>query len=154
MRSIIKDVLKRLGPKYADPKAVDLVYNTGLVESKYGYLRQVQGPAVGFMQIEPFTAVDTCINYLQFREKLMKQVADVCYLDVKYFTDPTIDDWKFILTTNISAMVVFSRLHYRRVPKPLPRTVNEQAVYWKAYYNTAKGKGSVDKFLEIVRLYG
>ncbi len=154
MRGIINDVLQKLGSKYADPKALDLVYNTGLVESKYVYLKQIKGPAVGFMQIEPFTAVDTCINYLQFRESLMKKVAEVCYLDWKYFIDPTEEDWRYILSTNIAAMVIFCRLHYRRVPKPLPRTLEEQAIYWKSYYNTAKGKGTPEHFAEIVSKYG
>ena len=43
MRSIINDVLQKLGDKYAAPEAIDLVYNTGLVESKYVYLMQKGG---------------------------------------------------------------------------------------------------------------
>ena len=46
-----------------------------------------------------------------------------------------------------------ARLHYRRVPKPLPRTIEEQAVYWKSFYNTSKGRGTTEKFLEIVKKY-
>ena len=57
MRGIINDVLQKLGDKYADPKALDLVYNTGLVESKYVYLKQIKGPAVGFAQIEPWVGI-------------------------------------------------------------------------------------------------
>tara|TARA_Y100001963_G_scaffold156838_1_gene251430 strand:- start:864 stop:1346 length:483 start_codon:yes stop_codon:yes gene_type:complete len=154
MRGIINDVLQKLGDKYADPKALDLVYNTGLVESKYVYLKQMKGPAVGFFQIEPWVGVSTCNDYLKFRESLMKQVAEVCFLDWKYFLEPKEEEWRYILTTNIAAQIVFCRLHYRRVPKPLPRTLEEQASQWKQYYNTAKGKGTPEHFMEIVSKYG
>ena len=154
MRGIINDVLQKLGDKYADPRALDLVYNTGLVESKYVYLKQVKGPAVGHWQIEPWVGVSICNDYLKFRDPLMKKVAEVCYLDWKYFLKPVEDDWRFILTTNLAAQIVFCRLHYWRVPKPLPRTLEEQAIQWKQYYNTAKGKGTPEHFAEIVSKYG
>lgn len=154
MREVITEVLNALGSKYADPKAIDLVYNTGLVESKYVYLKQIKGPARGFWQCEPFSGVDICINYLKYRESLMKKVAEVCLLDWKYFLNPTEDSMQFILTTNIAAQIIFCRLHYRRVPKALPRTLEEQATYWKDWYNTHKGKGTPQHFAEIVSKYG
>ncbi len=154
MRDIIHGVINLLGAKYADQRALELVYNTGLVESKYVYLKQMKGPARGFFQCEPHNAVDICDNYLKYRDSLMKKVAEVCMLDWKYFLKPNEDDWRFILTTNIAAQIIFCRLHYRRVPKPLPRTLEDQALYWKKYYNTAKGKGTPEHFAEIVSKYG
>ena len=154
MRGIVNDVLQKLGEKYADPKALDLVYNTGLVESKYVYLQQIKGPARGFFQCEPWVAVDVCTNYLKYRESLMKKVAKVCMLDWNVFMTPDEDQWRYILTTNVAAQIVLCRLHYRRVPKPLPRTLEEQAHYWKDYFNTAKGKGTPEHFMEIVSKYG
>ena len=41
MRDIIHGVINLLGKKYADQRALELVYNTGLVESKYVYLKQI-----------------------------------------------------------------------------------------------------------------
>jgi len=154
MRGIIHDVIYSLGEKYADQRALELVYNTGLVESKYVYLKQMKGPARGFFQCEPWVAVDICDNYLKYRESLMKKVAEVCMLDWRYFIKPHEDDWRFILTTNIAAQIIFCRLHYRRVPKPLPRTLEDQAFYWKKFYNSAKGKGTPEHFAEIVTKYG
>ena len=154
MRGIINDVLQKLGDKYADPKALDLVYNTGLVESKYVYLKQIKGPAVGWFQIEEWVGISLIKDYLQFRESLMKKVADVCKIDWKYFIDPKEDDWRYILTVNIAAQIVFCRLHYWRVPKSLPSTIEQQASQWKQYYNTAKGRGTESKFIEIVKKYG
>ena len=154
MREVITDTLNALGPKYADPKAIDLVYNTGLVESKYVYLKQIKGPARGYFQMEPFTSMDICSNYLKYREELMKKVAEVSMLDWKYFINPQESDWQHILTSNLYAQICMTRMHYRRVPKPLPLTLLEQSVYWKAYYNTHKGKGTPKHFAEIVSKYG
>ena len=99
-------------------------------------------------------AVDICENYLKYREDLMKKVAEACLLDWRYFLEPKEVDWRFILTTNLAAQIAICRLHYRRVPKKLPTTLEEQAVFWKEYYNTAKGAGTPAKFLEIVKKYG
>tara|TARA_Y100000310_G_C20449928_1_gene700187 strand:+ start:202 stop:690 length:489 start_codon:yes stop_codon:yes gene_type:complete len=156
MRSIINDVLQKLGDDYCTPEALDLVYNTGLVESKYIYLMQKGGNNIarGVFQCEPITALDIINNYLKYREKLMKKVAEVCMLDWSFFTSPNEDDWRYILTTNIAAQIVFCRIHWRRVPKALPRTLEQQAKQWKSYYNTAKGAGTPEKFMEIVKKYG
>ena len=152
MMSIIKDTLKGVGSKYCTDDAVILVHRTGLVESKYQYLMQVGGDNIarGFFQCEPWVAVDVCENYLKYRTDLMKRVADACYLDWSYFVDPDEDSWRHILTTNIAAQIILCRLHYRRVPKPLPKTLDDQAQYWKTYYNTSKGSGTVEHFKEIV----
>jgi hypothetical protein len=156
MRSIINDVLQKLGDKYAAPEAIDLVYNTGLVESKYVYLMQKGGNNIarGFFQCEPWVAMSLCKDYLQYRQKLMKNVAEICHLDWSYFNDPDEDKWRSVLTTNIIAQIVVCRLHYWRVPKKLPRTLEEMAHFWKDFYNTAKGSGTPAHFAEIVSKYG
>ncbi len=152
MYVLIKETLESLGEKYYSHDAMMLIYNTGLVESRYKYLMQKGGTNVarGFFQCEPWVAVSVCKDYLQYRESLMKKVAEVCYLDLKYFIKPNKDDWKNILTTNITAQIVFCRLHYWRVPKKLPKTIDEQALYWKRYYNTEKGAGTIKHFKDII----
>jgi len=40
------------------------------------------------------------------------------------------------------AACLFARLHYLWEPTPVPATVDEQAAYWKQYYNTVAGKGT------------
>ena len=154
MIELIDDVLTRLGDKYNSNKALELVYNTGLVESKYVYLKQIKGPARGVFQCEPWVALDIINNYLKYRESLMKKVAEVCELDWSHFTNPNEKKWEFILTTNLAAQIVMCRLHYRRVPKPLPKNLLDQANYYKKYYNTYKGKATPEHFMEIVTKYG
>lgn len=156
MLSVVKDTLEKMGAKYAGQNAMLLVYRTGLVESKYQYIMQKGGSNIarGFWQCEPWVAVSLCNDYLKYREPLMKKVADICYLDWKYFLNPKEEDWREILTTNLIAGIVACRLHYWRVPKPMPKTLDEQAAYWKRWYNTTKGAGTEEHFKELVIKYG
>ena len=156
MMTVIKDALEKMGSKYCSHDAIMLVYRTGLVESKYEYLMQKGGSNIarGFFQIEPWTSVDCIKNYLFYRPELMKDVSRGSNVDLKYFTDPKDEDWKFILTTNIAAQILMCRMHWRRVPERLPKTIEEQARQWKKFYNTAKGAGTEKHFMEIVSKYG
>ena len=152
IKKLIAEVLKDL--KLDSVQAESLVFNTGLVESKYEYLMQVKGPAIGFFQCEVPTAIDICLNFLQFRSKLMKQVAHTCMIDIKYFLNPKEDDWRRFLQYNLALQIAMCRLHYRRVPEKLPNNVTEQARQWKRWYNTKKGKGTEKHFIELVEKYG
>ena len=49
IKSLIRDVCIQLGDKYAKEEALDIVYATGLVESKYEYIEQIgTGPAKSY----------------------------------------------------------------------------------------------------------
>jgi len=47
------------------------------------------------------------------------------------------------------------RLHYRRVNAPLPKAndIQGMADYWKAHYNTVKGKGTPSEFVTHYNQY-
>jgi hypothetical protein len=45
------------------------------------------------------------------------------------------------------AAAVFARLHYKLVRDAIPQTLDGRAAYWKRFYNTFAGKGTVDKYL-------
>tara|TARA_R110002020_G_scaffold138134_2_gene307922 strand:+ start:647 stop:1135 length:489 start_codon:yes stop_codon:yes gene_type:complete len=156
MLAVIKKTLEKMGSKYASQDAMMLVYRTGLVESRYEYIMQKGGGNIarGHWQCEPWVAVSLCKDYLQYRKELLKKVAEICHLDWSYFTNPQEDKWREVLTTNLIAGVVVCRLHYWRVPKKMPKTLDEQAAYWKRWYNTSKGAGTVDHFKELVMKYG
>lgn len=42
---------------------------------------------------------------------------------------------------------IFCRLKYRLVPEAIPSTVEGRAAYWKRYYNTVAGKGTVEEYI-------
>lgn len=48
-----------------------------------------------------------------------------------------------VIFGNDRVACVFARLHYSRVPLPIPAGALAQAEYWKKHYNTVKGSGDV-----------
>ena len=140
IKKIIKLSLQHLGLDSEDAR--EMLYVTGKAESGYKTLQQYGGgPALGFFQMEPNTAIDIWDNYVMYRPK---------YRDKLYslgFDDSNVE---FCLLSNIGLQAAFCRLHYRRVPSALPKSDNlvAQAKYWKKYYNTHLGKGTIKHFME------
>ena len=144
MEKAIKDII-RLALEHLDLDSEDarsLIYTTGKAESDYKTLQQYGGgPALGFFQMEPATCRDIWENYVMYRPK---------YRDKLYalgFDDGTLE---FCLLSNIGLQAALCRLHYRRVPSALPKAGNleAQAKYWKEFYNTKLGKGTIEHFIE------
>ena len=122
--------------------AINLLMGTAAQESHLGYyLRQVNGPALGAYQMEPTTVVDIWQNYLRFRPE--KAVA-VMRASGVYSSLPE------ALEYNLAYSTCMARLHYLRVKDPLPDKDNIYglACYWKKFYNTDKGRGTVAEFEE------
>lgn len=152
IKSLIKDVCVQLGEKYAKEEALDIIYATGLVESKYEYIEQIgTGPARSFWQVEPETAVDNCKNFISARPELMQRAADILGIDPYHFIDPQPDNWDWILRTNIAAGILHCRIKYWRVPESIEHSPEGLAKYWKEHYNTAEGAGSVEHFLLLTK---
>jgi len=52
IRSLVEDTCQRMGDKFASEDAISLVVATGIVESRYEYIRQMgDGPARSFWQV-------------------------------------------------------------------------------------------------------
>ena len=140
IKRIIKLSLQHLDLDSEDARS--LIYNTGKAESDYKTLQQYGGgPALGFFQMEPATCRDIWENYVMYRPK---------YRDKLYalgFDEGTLE---FCLLSNVGLQAALCRLHYRRVPSPLPKADNleAQAKYWKEFYNTKLGKGTIKHFIE------
>ena len=140
-----------MGDKYAKKEAVDLVLATGIIESRYEYIKQMNdGPAASFFQVEPQTAVDNCQHFLSHRKPLMKNCAFASRVDIKYWQMYDLDIWSEILEKNIAAGIVHCRIKYWRVPKRMPNTIEGMAEYWKEFYNSSEGKGNPEEFVEQV----
>ena len=139
IRDIIGSTLEIL--ELDSEEASSLIYRTGMAESGYRALKQRGGPALGFFQCEPNTAVDIFDNYVMYRPKYRDKLFQLGFDDAKL---------KFCLLSNIALQVAFCRLHYRRVPSRLPgaNDIEAQAKYWKTFYNTVKGKGTTKHFIE------
>jgi len=154
MKSLIKSTCSQMGDKFASDDAVNLVLATGIVESRYEYIRQMgDGPARSFWQVEAATAVDNLAHYLKHRKKLMSRCAEASLVDLKHWQNLDERIWEEILEKNIAAGIVHCRLKYWRVPKRMPNTIEGMANYWKKYYNTEQGKGNPEHFIDASRKY-
>jgi hypothetical protein len=128
-------------PALASQDAINLVYRTGMHESMYMYLKQVNGPALGFFQIEPATLRDL-VDWLFYNNH--KFEAEVKYLcGERWLEEPEME-----MQTNIKFMIIMCRLYYWRKPGKIPSTIIGQAEYWKKHYNTHLGKGTVAAFVD------
>ena len=134
------------------PEAENLIFGTGLVESNYDYLKQWNnGVARSWWQIEPGMtgAMDTIVNYLHYRKNLLSKCAVAAKVAPFYFRKGVEEEEvRDLLEINISYAIIMCRLKYRRVPKKLPKTVEEMSNYWKKYYNSDLGKGNPKEFIE------
>ncbi len=138
---IIKPALVFIG-HYSKP-AEDLVFGTACVESQCGeYICQLNGPAVGIFQMEPATHDDIYVNFLKYKPELKAKVMKLFAPGLSVAEN---------LKSNLMYAAAMCRIHYLRVSIPIPNDLQGQAEYWKKYYNTAKGKGSVEKYLKAYK---
>lgn len=56
--------------------------------------------------------------------------------------------WAMRMNDNDTIGALFARLHYLRVPERIPSSIPEQAHYWKKFYNTEAGKGTVEQYIK------
>jgi len=136
-------VLEKADPRLASAPAAYLLVGTAAAETGLIVRDQNKGPALGLFQVEPHTFNDVYHRYLQ-RDRNHKLLEAVDSLRI-----PSID-----MLTQLSCNPAFgcaiARIKYWTAPEPLP---NQQDVaglgrYWKTYYNTSAGKGTVEHFIE------
>ena len=128
--------------------AEDLLVGTALAESKLRFLRQIGGgPARGVYQIEPATHDDLWDSYLQSRLPLGTKTNSLLAPRPSQSNQ---------LVTNLAYATAIARLIYWRRPEPLPELgdVVGYAGYWKAHFNTEKGAGEENHFIETYERYG
>lgn len=138
---IIRPTLKHLGLE--SEAAVELLLGTAIQESSLTYLTQLgSGPAKGLFQMEPATHDDIWSNYLAYREELGVKVAKTCNRHRLGQADEMVG--------NLWYATAMARVHYLRVPHPLPAPgdVDAMAAYWKSFYNTHEGAGTEEEYIE------
>ena len=141
MRNLVNSVLNQLKPeiKYSI-HAENLILGTAAQESAYGkYTVQIGGgPARGKFQMEKATHDDIWKNFLKYKPRLAKLV-----LSISGLTEP---DFNSLEKNDIYACAM-CRVHYFRVKEPIHTTINGYAYYWKQFYNTPEGKGTISEFI-------
>lgn len=138
LKALITSVLKELG-LHSD-NAVNLLMGTAAQESHLGkYRKQIGGgPALGIFQMEPATFNDIVKNYLRFKPGLTVKIEGVARVCRFHAED---------IENNDLLAICMARVHYLRVSEAIPSDVEGMARYWKRYYNTPLGKGTVEEFI-------
>lgn len=152
---IVRPILKKF--ELWSPSAENLLLGTAAQESKLGfYIKQigsdftkVGGPALGIYQIEPSTLHDIIDNvYLPIAAKNNSLLHYSIMESSKEEREQRLC-WDLEFTT------IICRLHYCRRKEPLPvyDDIEGLAKYWKKWYNTEKGKGTVEEFIINFKKY-
>lgn len=134
-RGFVSHVLQQVD--LFSPTAVELELGTCAQESHFGtYRKQIRGPALGVMQVEPTT-------FLWLQQKYRDRYPE---LEVR---SPEELEWDDRLS------VIMCRLRYLADPAPLPAPEDllGQAQLWKRVYNTFRGKGTVAEYMENYRRF-
>lgn len=145
LKYVVRPTLGRL--ELDGDTAERLVMGTIAHESKGGtYLKQIQGPALGIVQMEPPTHDDIWHNWLRYRPALAEQLLKLVPL---WATERKSEPDAYLLVTSLEYAVAMCRIHYLRVPEPLPDPdAASLAAYWKEHYNTGAGLGTTAQFIE------
>lgn len=144
LAKIIEPVLCTLPGISSSQAAAQLLLGTAIKESgNFKYRKQIGGPALSFFQIEPESHQDIWDSYLKFRPQLKARIESI-------MTKPDADKLHE-LENNESYAAVMARIKYQRCPEKIPDTndIAEMARYWKKYYNTPLGKGTVKGYLDM-----
>lgn len=129
--------------------AVNLLLGTCAQESLMGYyLHQIKGPALGIYQMEPATHDDIWNNYLKYNQALETKLRCIAYY-FNYNPPTSAKPAPSLLVYSLRYATAMCRVHYLRVSEALPEADDVLALanYWKKYYNTEKGKGTVTDFI-------
>lgn len=151
LRDIVEDTLLEIG--FFSPSAVELVLGTIAVESRGGeYIKQIDGPALGIVQMEPATHRDIWKNYLKYNNSLAMRILVASGLPTPLNLD-VYENEASLLLFNLKYAIAMCRVHYLRVPYALPDADDLQGLahYWKTHYNTHLGAGTVQKFEEAYK---
>ncbi|HCH5589157.1 TPA: hypothetical protein NKZ51_004509 [Vibrio parahaemolyticus] len=143
---VVRPTLKKL--KLHSQAAEQLIVGTIYQESDANFLKQVGGgPALGVIQMEPATYKDIWDNYLAYKRKLANQITELASMES---LDEDMRPHVTQLITNLAFAVAMCRTHYLRKKPPLPKAgdIEGLAKYWKEHYNTPKGAGKVEEFID------
>lgn len=126
-------------------QAVQQLLGTAATESHFVWRKQLGGnPTRGLWQMELTTKQDIWKNYLAYNKKL----SDLVKTFRQDYT-PGEMEW------NDAYACAMARVHYLRVPRPLPQVgdLQGQAEYYKYFFNTPLGAGTPAKYIADWKRY-
>ena len=146
LRELIEETLRQIGLYSKD--ATELIMLTIAQESRLGhFVKQLgNGPALGIAQMEPATFKDHTDHYLRYKQDIKEAIMKACNL-MKWEDKALVYNLKFSIS--------MCRVHYLRNSEPLPvhTNISKMAEYWKKYYNTHLGAGTVEEAINNYQKY-
>ena len=144
LREIVIEVCNVLGHG-SNAMAVDLMLETAAQETHCGQLRDPtpNGAGRGIFQIDPTAFNDIC---QRARANDLAMIYSEFAIDIKKVRHDALDHSPLLAA-------IFCRLFYKLIPAAIPNDLVGRAAYWKKYYNTALGKGSVGEYVNNASLY-
>ncbi len=122
-----------------------LLLGTIAAETRCGYyLKQENGPGTSIYSMERFTEKDIWKNVISPHSKWCDRM--ICE-----FGDRNDD----LLKYNLKYATLMCRFQYARFKEKLPAAtdIKGMAKYWKKYYNTIEGSGTLDHFVKAFHFH-
>jgi hypothetical protein len=118
-----------------------LLYEIMGVETGHGTIKDttISSAGNGIFQHDRFPFED---NQSRYQLKYLQIIKEYFNIDMD------IVKWED-LQTDILKGAIACRLHFKPFPEPIPKDIVGRARYWKRYYNTEAGKGTVHHYLEM-----
>lgn len=118
--------------------AQNLLIETCGAETHHGRTKDLtKGAGMGIMQIDKLPFHD-----IKDRVRESDKIKILDYFDI----DIDLVAWEH-LRYNPLLSLIFARLKYKKIVEVIPDTLEARAMYWKKYYNTIAGKGTLDHYV-------
>jgi hypothetical protein len=145
IRPTLNTIQSDSGTRIAGENAEYMLLGTAIAESgDLNTRRQMNGPALGLFQMEPFTHDDLWNTTLSKPSRKPLKEAILRHFNLPQSQIPDVQ----LLVSNDSYATIMARVRYLPAPDAIPSAtdLNGQAQYWVQYYNRG-GKGTVADYL-------
>ena len=122
--------------------AINLLLETAGAETNRGQTKDLSiGAGMGITQIDR-------LPFLDIKDRLRQKDKEAVYNHFNIDTD--LVKWEH-LRYNPLLCLIFTRLKYKKVPEAIPTTEEGRAKYWKKYYNSIEGKGTIAHYVLSIK---
>ena len=138
----VKKVINRVCYIFNDPAfGYKMVAETIAAETQMGtYPDDTLMTGMGIAQHDRACFEDTKKHSMKYRDMILEKLGvDIRLVEYEH------------LRYNVFLSTLFCRLTYKRFSAPIPRTLEGRKRYWKQNYNTNRGAGTVEHYIESAR---
>ena len=136
IREIAEEVCLALG---GNEDVVNILVETAGAETNHGLVKDTTKEAgMGLTQFDkmPFYDVRNRTSAAN-----TQRVMDYFGIDIEWV------EWEELRYNPLLALI-FTRLKYKLIPEAIPKTLEGRAKYWKKWYNSLLGKGTIEHYID------